>query len=467
MDKKGIESRSIFLMLRSRKSFRWALVGTITLAAALLWPGVYRGMTDSRETTYEGLKIFSDVIELIQKNYVDEVDSKKLIEDAIQGMVGSLDPHSSLLTPEAFRELQIDTQGEFTGIGIHITMRDNLVTVISPIEGTPAYHAGIKANDKIIRIDTQPTENLADAVKRMRGPKGTKVIITVLREGEPNPLDFNLVRDLIPIHSVKATVLDPGYGYVWVTHFRENTYDDLVRALETLEAGEPKLKGLVFDLRDNPGGVLDQAIRISDLFLESGVIMTSKGRLKRHTRVYNAGKADSKPRSYPMVVLINGGSASASEIVAGALQDHKRALILGTTSFGKGSVQSIENLRDGYAVKMTIARYYTPSGRSIQAKGVEPDIVVTPQIITAEAAEQTRRLKEKDLANHLDSGLSTPEPKSEVQNVPDSSSTPEAAPAPNPRSGPLDATELRKDSQVQRALDILISHDIFQKRQNG
>jgi carboxyl-terminal processing protease len=455
-------------MLRSRKSFRWALVGTITLAAALLWPGVYRGMTDSRETTYESLKIFSDVIELIQKNYVEEVDSKKLIEDAIQGMVGSLDPHSSLLTPEAFRELQIDTQGEFTGIGIHITMRDNLVTVISPIDGTPAYKAGIKANDKIIKIDTQPTENLADAVKRMRGPKGSKVLITVLREGEPNPLDFNLVRDLIPIHSVRATVLDPGYGYVWVTHFRENTYNDLVRELNALESGEPKLKGLVLDLRDNPGGVLDQAIRISDLFLESGVIMTSKGRLKRHTRVYNAGKADSKPRPYPMVVLINGGSASASEIVAGALQDNKRALILGTTSFGKGSVQSIENLRDGYAVKLTIARYYTPSGRSIQAKGVEPDIVVSQQIVTAEAtAEQNRRLKERDLTNHLDSGIPAPESNSEIQNDLEAPTSPEGSPSPNPRTGPLNAAELKKDSQVQRALDILISHDIFQNRQNG
>ncbi len=453
-------------MLRSRKSFRWAFVVTVTLAAALLWPGVYRGMTDSRETTYEGLKIFSDVIELIQKNYVDEVDSKKLIEDAIQGMVGSLDPHSSLLTPEAFKELQIDTQGEFTGIGIHITMRDNMVTVISPIEGTPAYHAGIKANDKITKIDAQPTENLADAVKRMRGPKGTKVVITVLREGEANPLDFDLVRDLIPIHSVKAIVLEPGYGYVWVTHFRENTYDDLVRALNALEEGQPNLKGLVLDLRDNPGGVLDQAIRISDLFLESGVIMTSKGRLKRHTRIYNANKDDAKPRTYPMVVLINGGSASASEIVAGALQDHKRALILGTTSFGKGSVQSIENLRDGYAVKLTIARYYTPSGRSIQAKGVEPDIVVPQQIVTA-AAEQSRRLKERDLANHLDSGLA-PEAKPETQkNTPNPEPPAETAPVPNPRTGPLKAEELKKDNQIQRALDILISHDIFQNRQNG
>ena len=203
-------------------------------------------------------------------------------------------------------------------------------------------------------------------------------------------------------------MLQPGYGYVWVTQFRENTYDDLVAALERLEAQDPPLKGLVLDLRDNPGGVLDQAISISDLFLEEGVIMTSKGRLERHTRVYSASRDDAKPRRYPMVVLINGGSASASEIVAGALQDQKRALILGTTSFGKGSVQSIENLRDGYALKLTIARYYTPSGRSIQAKGVAPDIVVPHEILADVAADQQRRLKEKDLANHLDAGVSKP-----------------------------------------------------------
>ena len=341
-------------MLHARNVYRWALVAAMALAVAILGPGVYRGMTDNREETYQGLKVLSDVLDLVEKNYVDEVEPKKLIENAIQGMVSSLDPHSSLLTPEAFKELQIDTQGEFTGIGIHVTMRDNLVTVISPIEGTPAYEAGIKAGDKIIKVDGTTTEDLRDAVKRMRGPKGTKVSITVVREGEPKPLEFNLIRDVIPIHSVKSTLLQPGFGYVWVTHFRDSTYDDLVKALDQLEATKPPLKGLVFDLRDNPGGVLEQAIRISDLFLDKGIIMTSKGRLKQHTRVYRAS-ADSKPRNYPMVVLINGGSASASEIVAGAWQDHKRALILGTTSFGKGSVQAIENLRDGYALKLTIA----------------------------------------------------------------------------------------------------------------
>lgn len=453
-------------MFQARKVYRWAFVVALALGVAILGPGVYRGMTDNREETYQGLKLLSDVLDLVEKNYVDKVQPKKLIENAIQGMVSSLDPHSSLLTPEAFKELQIDTQGEFTGIGIHVTMRDNLVTVISPIEGTPAYEAGIKAGDKIIKVDGTPTEDLRDAVKRMRGPKGTKVNITVVREGEPKPLEFNLIRDVIPIHSVKSTLLEPGYGYVWVTHFRDSTYDDLVKALDKMEATKPPLKGLVFDLRDNPGGVLEQAIHISDLFLQKGIIMTSKGRLKQHTRVYRAHSNDSKPRTYPMVVLINGGSASASEIVAGALQDHKRALILGTTSFGKGSVQAIENLRDGYALKLTIARYYTPSGRSIQAKGVEPDIVVRDRILKDEPADQDRLLKEKDLANHLDSG-EAPEDKTQP---PSDKKQPKKDKLPGKiktRLSPLDPAQLVKDSQVRRALDILISYDIFQKSRNG
>ncbi|RJQ66032.1 MAG: S41 family peptidase [Desulfobacteraceae bacterium] len=455
--------------MRSKNASRWALVGIIALAIALFIPGAYQNSAANKEETYRNLKIFSDVLDIVEKDYVDEVTPKKLIEDAIQGMVSSLDPHSSLLTPDALKELQIDTQGEFTGIGIHVTMRDNLVTVISPIEGTPAYNAGIKAGDKIIKVDGKPTDNLTEAVKLMRGPKGTEVTITILREGEPKPVDFKLVRDLIPINSVKATLLQPGYGYVWVTHFRENTADDLVAALEQMEKSDPGLKGLVLDLRDNPGGVLEQAIRISDIFIDEGVIMTSKGRLKRHTRVYNATK-NGKPRTYPVVVLINGGSASASEIVAGALQDSKRALIVGTTSFGKGSVQAIENLRDGYALKLTIARYYTPSGRSIQAKGVEPDIAVPHRLISDEASEteKNRLFKEKDLINHLDGedGVVPPESNKQAPDLkkPDLKELPKQI---QTRLSPLNAEQLMKDSQVRRAMDILIGYDIFKKLSNG
>lgn len=451
-------------MFSTSKAFRWTLLGLFILSVMMFGPGVYRGLSDNRQETYEGLKIFSDVIELVERNYVDEVESKKLIENAIQGMVGSLDPHSSLLTPEAFKELQIDTHGQFTGIGIHVTMRNNLVTVISPIEGTPAYSAGIKAGDKIVKVDGTTTDNLRDAVKRMRGPKGTKVNITIIRDGEPKPLDFDLIRDVIPIHSVKSTVLQDGYGYVWVTHFRENTYDDLVAALEKLESRKSGLKGLLLDLRDNPGGVLSQAIRISDLFLDDGIIMTSKGRQKRHNKVYRAQSNDSKPRTYPIVVLINGGSASASEIVAGALQDQKRALILGTTSFGKGSVQAIENLRDGYALKLTIARYFTPSGRSIQAKGVEPDIEVPLQILDDAALEKQQLFTERDLANHLDA---EPDRKSEKKKSPKAQDKNKETVETPSRLSPLNAEQMLKDSQVRRALDILVSYDIFKKLRNG
>ncbi len=450
-------------MLNSRKAFHWVLVIVGVLAAVVLGSGGLRDLFANREATYQGLKIFSDVIDIVEKNYVDEVESKTLIENAIQGMVSSLDPHSSLLTPEEFKELQIDTQGEFTGIGIHVTMKDNLVTVISPIEGTPAYQAGIKAGDRIIQVDGTPTEDLREAVKRMRGPKGTPVTLTIVREGETKPIDFKMVRDVIPIYSVKSVLLQPGYGYVWVTHFRDNTYSDLVDALEKLEATKPPLKGLVLDLRDNPGGILDQAIRISDLFLDSGTIMVSKGRLKKHTREYTAGRDDAKTRDYPMVVLINGGSASASEIVAGALQDQKRAVILGVTSFGKGSVQAIENLSDGYALKLTIARYYTPSGRSIQAKGVEPDIVVPLQVLETEKQSTDRMVKEKDLINHLDAeGRGTTSPKESDKTKPA-----EETPPARSRIGTFTAEELLTDSQVRRGLDILVGYDIFKKLGHG
>jgi len=445
-------------------------VAMVLIATALiLGHGFYRDLSANTEETYKGLKLFSDVIELIQKNYVDEVDTQKMIEAAIQGMVHSLDPHSTLLPPDALKELQIDTQGEFTGIGIHVTMRNNLVTVISPIEGTPAYRAGVKAGDKIIKVDGKVTEDLRDAVKRMRGPKGTTVVITILRQGATEPLDFTLVRDVIPIYSVKAEQLKPGYGYVWITNFRENTTSDLIEALNALEKGDTPMKGLVLDLRDNPGGILNQAIEVSDLFLESGEILSIKGRDGRNTKVFKA-HADEIKRDYPIVVLINGGSASASEIVAGALQDQKRALILGTTSFGKGSVQTVETLRDGYGLKFTIARYYTPSGRSIQAKGVEPDVVVEPRTISEDESTRERMIKEKDLKNHLDA-----EPGKDFEAThEDPNESNEKPPAESPalkrfkaKHSPLDHEALLADNQVVRALDILISYDIFKKLNNG
>jgi carboxyl-terminal processing protease len=436
--------------------------------------GFYRTFAAGDEATYRGLKIFADVIDLVENNYVDPVDTEDLIHKAIQGMVSSLDPHSQLLPPEAFEELQIDTRGEFGGIGIVITMQKGVLTVISPIEGTPAYEAGIEAGDIIIEVDGESTKDMMlwEAVKKMRGPKGEPVTIRVVREGESKPLEFELVRDIIPIESVRHLALKPGYGYVRITNFQENTTEDLEAALRDLESKETPLKGLILDLRDNPGGLLNQAIRVSDAFLDAGSIVSIKGRLPKHTKVFDA-HPDRQRHDYPIVVLINGGSASASEIVAGALQDQKRGLILGTTSFGKGSVQTVETLRDGYGLKFTIARYYTPSGRSIQAQGIEPDILVKHRFIEP-VPEEGEMLKEKDLDNHLEAfpvleeEVEEEEPEEEESDggTGDTSGTEPRRRSTQNRYGPLDIEGLQTDNQVMRALGILVSYDIF-KNLNG
>jgi len=435
------------------------------LVAVVFWTvgsGFYRNLSADGAETYKGLKLFSDVIGLVENNYVDPVDSKELIEKAIQGMVHSLDPHSSLLSPDDFKELQIDTQGEFTGIGVSITMKDGFVTVISPIEGTPAYEAGIKAGDRIIKVDGKATGDLREAVKMIRGPKGTEVVVTIAREEAKKPIDFKLVRDIIPVESVKAIVLKPGYGYIWITNFRDNTTDDLVSELEKLESAKIPLKGLILDLRDNPGGLLNQAIEVSDLFVEKGTILSIKGRKEKNTQIYKATPNKVK-RNYPIVLLINGGSASASEIVAGALQDQKRALILGTTSFGKGSVQSVEKLRDGYGLKLTIARYYTPSGRSIQAKGIQPDIIIKRKLIDKEDMDDISEgmLKEKDLQNHLEALPEKDQEKKREGDEKEKSLKKQNIEKTKFIYGQLKPEQLLTDNQVTRALDILLSYEIF------
>ncbi len=430
----------------------------IMVTAAVFWTigaGFFGDLAAKSEESYEGLKIFSDVIELIEKEYVDEVESKELIQKAIQGMVQSLDPHSSLLPPEAFEDLQIDTKGKFTGIGIHITMKDGFVTVISPIEDTPAYNAGIIAQDRIIKVDGNPVKDLREAVNMMRGPKGTRVSVTIARQGEKEPIEFELVRDVIPIVSVKEVDLKPGYGYIRLSQFSGSTTTELEAALQKMESAKVPMKGLILDLRNNGGGLLNQAIKVSDLFLEEGKILSIEGRNKKNTKVYMA-TPDTVSRKYPIVVLINSGSASASEIVAGALQDQKRALILGTTSFGKGSVQTVETLRDGSGLKLTIARYYTPSGRSIQAKGIEPDIVLKHKRIDPKESQEEGLLKEKDLLNHLEA---------EPDKNKNQKSEPQKSKPKNQemefRVGPLTVDLLRTDNQVMRALEILNSYDIF------
>lgn len=407
------------------------------------------------EKTYDSLKLFTEVLEELEKKYVDEVNTEELIHNAIKGMVGNLDPHSSFMPPEAFDDLQDDTKGEFSGIGIVITLKEGILTVVSPIEDTPADKAGVHAGDIIIKIDDESTKGMElwEAVGKMRGPRYKAVSITVIREGEAAPLEFSLKRDLIPMTSVRSSTLKPGYGYLRITNFRMNTVDEVKKHLEKLEAvaEQEGLKGLVVDLRNNPGGLLDQAIKISDVFLGQGTIVSIKGRIEKNDQIFNAYPSE-EDRDYPMVVLINGGSASASEIVAGALQDNSRALILGTPSFGKGSVQTVHPLKDGFGIKYTIARYYTPSGKSIQATGIQPDIEVEPEILEKSEKKEgvfNRMMKEKDLKNSL-------EPE---QDWPGDSEM--SKPKTN-RQG-LDADQLEQDGQVKRALDILISYGVFSK----
>lgn len=455
------------MRFKNRAFKNWLVVGV-----AVLFLGIgsdfFRDTLASGEETYKGLKLFTDVIDLIEKNYVDEVDTEKLMQKAIQGMVRSLDPHSSFLPPEAFEELQVDTHGEFGGIGIVITVKDGILTVVSPIEGTPAYKAGILAGDKIIKVDNESTQEMElwEAVKKMRGRQGTKVVITIMRDKEPEPIDFTLVRDTIPIESVKSLMVKPGYGYIWVTNFRDNTTDDIVKAIKAFEKESKPLKGIILDLRDNPGGLLNQAISTADLFLDKGKIVSIKGRLEKHTKSYEARANGTLPK-YPMVVLINGGSASASEIVAGALQDNKRALILGTVSFGKGSVQTVEALRDGYGLKYTIALYYTPNDRSIQAQGIEPDIVVKQRWSDEDETQTDEvRLKEKDLKNHLEV---VPEETEKREVLPDDGDNEDKKPespmmrSPEFRHGPLSMETLSADNQVMRALEILVGYEIFKR----
>ena len=365
--------------------------------------------------TYKQLETFTAVLHMIDQNYVEEVDSKELIEGAINGMLSSLDPHSSYMSPEDYKELQIETQGSFSGIGIEITMKDSILTVVSPIDDTPAFKGGLKAGDKILKIAGETTKNitLMGAVKKLRGPKGTDVTISIHREGWTELKDVTLTRDDIPLLSVKSKVLEPGYGYLRIRSFQANTTRDFKEALQELSK-EHALKGLVLDLRNNPGGLLEQSVRISDIFLEDGLIVYTKARRKENNLSFSAHKNFIK-YDFPIIVLVNEGSASASEIVAGALQDHKRALILGAQTFGKGSVQTIHPMTNGAGVRLTTALYYTPSGRSIQAKGITPDILVSSTFLTKEELAKRNKenkdkpkfIKEADLLHHFENKEAT------------------------------------------------------------
>ena len=350
--------------------------------------------------TYDQIRLFSEALSIVQKNYVEEPETPDLVRGAIKGMLQSLDPHSSFMDPDMYKEMQIDTQGEFQGIGITIGIRDDILTVIAPIDDTPAFRAGILARDKIVMIGDKPTKDmtLMEAVKLMRGPKGTQVTISIVREGESEPLKFTLTRDVIPLFSVKTKDVDEDVAYIRITNFQKKTASEFEEALkEVREEKGDSFKGLVLDLRNNPGGLLISAIEIADLFIESGPIVSTKGRIENQDFSYNAKPQGTEPE-YPLVVMVNGGSASASEIVAGALQDYRKAIIIGTTTFGKGSVQTIYRLVDGSGMRVTTARYFTPNGRSIQATGIQPDIVVS----NTEGKVAGHLTREKDLTGHLE-----------------------------------------------------------------
>jgi len=335
---------------------------------------------EKNEETYKYLKLFSQVLKLIQDNYVTEINPKDLIYGAINGMLNSLDPYSALMKPEEYKELEIETKGSFTGIGIEITIKDDVLTVVAPIEDTPAWKAGIKPGDKILKIDDKLTKgmSLLEAVKLLRGPKGTKVTITILRD-EKDIKEITLIRDVIPIKSVKTKILEPGYAYVRITSFQEKTPEELAEALKNLE-NQTSIKGIIIDLRYNPGGLLSSAIEVADEFLEDGIIVSVKGKNKETQMEFKAKpNLPQKKHSYPIVILINHGTASAAEIVTGALKDNKRALVLGEKSFGKGLVQTVIPLEDDYAVKLTTAYYYTPNGICIDKIGITPDIEI-PEI---------------------------------------------------------------------------------------
>lgn len=389
---------------------------------------------------YEYIGQLTDVMSIIKKSYVEEVDSKKLIQGAINGMLSALDPHSSYMSPESFTDLKVETQGAFGGLGIEISMKDGVLTVISPIEDTPAQRSGLKSGDQVVKIDDKFTKDLSisDAVKRMRGAKGSKVVLTIMREGFDRPKEFTLIRDIIQVKSVKYRMLDNGYGYLRIAQFQERTDDDMVKALHALvsENHGKQLSGLVLDLRNDPGGLLDQAVRVSDHFIPSGkLIVYTEGRDPESKMQFTA-TARSKEANYPIVVLINSGSASASEIVAGALQDHKRAIIMGVQSFGKGSVQTIIPLSDDSGLRLTTARYFTPSGRSIQAKGITPDIAVEQLEVGKSTLRDGMVIREKDLENHF-------------ENTDKKGTTaPQASDAKKSDS-------LKNDYQLMRALDLL------------
>lgn len=433
----------------------------------------------------EELRTFAEVYSAIKQGYVEPVEDKKMIANAISGMLSNLDPHSSYLDADAFKDLQVGTQGEFGGLGIEVGMEDGLVKVVSPIEDTPAYRAGVKAGDLIFKLDDTPVKGLtlSEAVKKMRGKPKTPLKVSILRKGETKPIELTLIREVIKVQSVKSKLVEPGYGWVRITQFQENTVPELAKHLSGLYK-EGNLQGLVLDLRNDPGGLLNGAIGVSAAFLPSdSKVVSTDGRTEDAKQEFRARPQDylrgnkedplklltTEIKKVPMVVLVNSGSASASEIVAGALQDHKRAIIVGTQTFGKGSVQSVLPLPGNTAIKLTTARYYTPEGRSIQAKGIVPDIVVEE---TLNGNGNTARLREADLDRHL---INDKEKEAAKEAIKQESKAPAKAPIKNgkDKNGKEEAEDemparleyaTKSDYQFQQALNLLRGLQIMQNK---
>ncbi|MFZ3136897.1 MAG: S41 family peptidase [Thermodesulfovibrionales bacterium] len=397
---------------------------------------------DAEMNGYDELRVFSEAMSIVRKNYVEDTKPKDLVYGAIKGMLGSLDPHSAFMSPEQFKEMQVDTKGEFGGIGIQIGVKDGMLTVIAPIEDTPAYKAGIKAGDKIIKINNEFTKDMSlhDAVSKMRGAPSSSVKITVIREGWKETKDFTIVREIIKIKSVKSKLIEDSIGYVKINQFQEQTSSDLSSAIEKLT--QQNITALILDLRNNPGGLLNSAVDVSSQFLLSGkLVVFIKDR--KGEKIEYRSSTNKLNSNIPMVVLVNQGSASASEIVAGALKDWNRAVIIGTQTFGKGSVQSVVPLGDGSALRLTTARYYTPKGVSIQTTGIAPDIMVKPEVKDGEKSRPA--IREKDLERHLKNGVEMEEKPNEPEDV-----------------IPIEVDE-KEDIQLQRAIDLLKTWKVFKE----
>ncbi len=442
---------------------------------------------------YKDLKVFTDVLGLVERNYVQQVEVNQLVEGAVKGMLQNLDPHSSFMNQDAYKELQVETKGEFGGLGIEITVKDGLLTVVSPIEDSPAARAGVQAGDQIIKIGDRFSKDLTllDAVKMMRGPKGSPITLYMHREGSAELVPLTVVRDIIHVQSVRSRMLEDGFGYVRLAQFQEGSASEFKEALNQLpkQSTDQKLHGLVLDLRNNPGGLLTQAIKVADLFLDDGLIVYTDGRLESQKQKYYATKDGSEP-SYPIVIIVNSGSASASEIVAGAMQDSKRALVLGVQSFGKGSVQTILPMESGAALRLTTALYYTRNGRSIQAEGIKPDVVVanrrlpsdSEELLEEDEAENPATMKEKDLPGAIKnpkkgkSSSSDNDADTNVKSQPSKGTSKKSSkgqskaeqdriPIGSRQAMEADIAKLLKDDvQLEEALKMLKTLHIFQQR---